>query len=191
MGVSLLRGRAEAAELAAALTAQGYSVLDMSDNEVAKLHIRHLVGGQVPGLKNELLYRFEFPERPGALLAFLQGRRQPLEHQPVSLPQSRLGLRPRARRRAGAGSGPRAVRAASAKLGYPHWDETANPAYRLFLHAGDEADRVRGIDASVRQFRLRVPQRNCEHCRKTPVAPGSRAAASIVSSSGLRHKSRT
>ena len=47
-------------------------MLDLSGNELAKLHIRHLVGGQVPGLKDELLYRFEFPERPGALLAFLQ-----------------------------------------------------------------------------------------------------------------------
>ena len=72
VGVSLQRGAAEAAEIGALLGAQGYPVLDLSGNELAKLHIRHLVGGQVPGLKNELLYRFEFPERPGALLAFLQ-----------------------------------------------------------------------------------------------------------------------
>ena len=72
VGVSLQRGAAEAAELTALLEAQGYPVLDLSGNELAKLHIRHLVGGQVPGLKDELLYRFEFPERPGALLAFLQ-----------------------------------------------------------------------------------------------------------------------
>jgi threonine dehydratase len=72
VGVSLQRGLVEAAEIVALLEKQGYPVLDLSGNELAKLHIRHLVGGQVPGLKTELLYRFEFPERAGALLAFLR-----------------------------------------------------------------------------------------------------------------------
>jgi threonine dehydratase len=54
------------------LRAAGYSVTDMSDNEMAKLHVRYMVGGHASGLPNELLYRFEFPERPGALLQFLQ-----------------------------------------------------------------------------------------------------------------------
>jgi threonine dehydratase len=44
---------------------------DLSDNEMAKLHVRHLVGGHAPSARNEILYRFEFPERPGALMKFL------------------------------------------------------------------------------------------------------------------------
>ena len=54
------------------LSAHGYPVSDLSDNEMAKLHVRHMVGGRCPELKEELLYRFEFPERPGALLQFLK-----------------------------------------------------------------------------------------------------------------------
>ena len=53
------------------LIERGYGVKDLSDNEVAKLHLRHLVGGRLPSSKRERLYRFEFPERPGALLEFL------------------------------------------------------------------------------------------------------------------------
>ncbi|MDP2108713.1 MAG: threonine ammonia-lyase, biosynthetic, partial [Rhodocyclaceae bacterium] len=59
--------RAEAAKLVGQLQKHGYATLDLSDDEMAKLHIRHLVGGHAPQVKNELLYRFEFPERPGAL----------------------------------------------------------------------------------------------------------------------------
>lgn len=55
------------------LASKDYQVLDMTDNEMAKLHIRHMVGGRAPSLEDELLYRFEFAERPGALLKFLQG----------------------------------------------------------------------------------------------------------------------
>jgi threonine dehydratase len=65
-------GRAERDAVIAQLRAAGYAVTDMSDNEIAKLHIRYMVGGHARGLANELLYRFEFPERPGALLRFLQ-----------------------------------------------------------------------------------------------------------------------
>jgi threonine dehydratase len=53
------------------LTEKGFQVKDLSDNEVAKLHIRHMVGGRSPEVQNELVYRFEFPERPGALMKFL------------------------------------------------------------------------------------------------------------------------
>ena len=59
----------------AQLRAAGYTVLDMSGNEMAKLHVRYMIGGRAPapdGSADELLYRFEFPERPGALLRFLQ-----------------------------------------------------------------------------------------------------------------------
>ncbi len=49
----------------------GYNVDDMSDNEVAKLHVRYMIGGHARGIEDERLFRFEFPERPGALLKFL------------------------------------------------------------------------------------------------------------------------
>ena len=52
--------------------AAGFPVIDMTDNEMAKLHVRFMVGGHARGIANELLYRFEFPERPGALLKFLR-----------------------------------------------------------------------------------------------------------------------
>ncbi|HEY1314679.1 MAG TPA: threonine ammonia-lyase, biosynthetic [Steroidobacteraceae bacterium] len=72
VGVALTQGKAERAELLQSLAAAGYVVRDMTDNEVAKLHVRHMVGGHARGLADERLYRFEFPERPGALLKFLQ-----------------------------------------------------------------------------------------------------------------------
>ena len=59
--------------VADSLAAAGYRVTDMTDNETAKLHVRHMVGGRAFGSKPELLFRFEFPERPGALLRFLNG----------------------------------------------------------------------------------------------------------------------
>src|SRR5689334_13681090 len=66
-----VRDRSEAGDLVAALSEQGLHAVDFTDNEVAKLHVRHLVGGHAPGIAHEILYRFEFPERPGALMKFL------------------------------------------------------------------------------------------------------------------------
>jgi threonine dehydratase len=63
--------RQDAADLAATLTRHGYETLELTDNEVAKLHVRHMVGGRSPDVANEQLCRFEFPERPGALMTFL------------------------------------------------------------------------------------------------------------------------
>ena len=71
VGVSTA-GKADAAELAAHLQSLGHQVLDLSDNEMAKLHVRHMVGGRGPEARDERLYRFEFPERPGALPLFLE-----------------------------------------------------------------------------------------------------------------------
>jgi threonine dehydratase len=65
------QSRQDAADLAATLTSGGYHTLELTDNEVAKLHVRHMVGGRSPDVANEQLCRFEFPERPGALMAFL------------------------------------------------------------------------------------------------------------------------
>jgi threonine dehydratase len=135
VGVSLQRGLAEAAEIAALLEAQGYPALDLSGNELAKLHVRHLVGGQVAGLKDELLYRFEFPERPGALLGFLEAIGDLWN---ISLFHYRNHGSDYGRVLAGV-QVPESDRAEFAKhlakLGYTHWDETTNPAYRLFLKA--------------------------------------------------------
>jgi threonine dehydratase len=135
VGVSLARGEDEAREVLATLTRHGYPVLDLSGNELAKLHVRHMVGGRVPGLANELLYRFEFPERPGALLAFLQaiGRRWN-----ISLFHYRNHGSDYGRVLAGVQVPPEERTDFAehlAALGYMHWEETDNPAYRLFLGA--------------------------------------------------------
>jgi threonine dehydratase len=65
------QSREDASGLASLLTAAGYTTVELTGNEVAKLHVRHMVGGRSPEVANEQLYRFEFPERPGALMAFL------------------------------------------------------------------------------------------------------------------------
>jgi threonine dehydratase len=66
------RSRQDAAEIAATLNAGGYTTIDLTENETAKLHVRHMVGGRSPEVVDERLCRFEFPERPGALMAFLE-----------------------------------------------------------------------------------------------------------------------
>ena len=73
VGVELGRGDEERKELVARLGEKGFGVVDMTENETAKLHIRFMVGGHAQGLADEMLVRFEFPERPGALLNFLTG----------------------------------------------------------------------------------------------------------------------
>ena len=72
VGVSLREGPREKRELIERLTGDGFSVTDLSDNETAKTHVRYLTGGHSAGLKDELIFRFHFPERPGALLRFLE-----------------------------------------------------------------------------------------------------------------------
>ena len=71
IGVALRGGAAERKTIIESIRSQDFPVVDLSDNELAKLHVRHMVGGRSAGLSNERLFRFEFPERPGALLAFL------------------------------------------------------------------------------------------------------------------------
>jgi threonine dehydratase len=72
VGLGLAQGRPERDSLIKTIADEGFAVHDMTDNEMAKLHVRYMVGGQARGLTNERLYRFEFPERPGALLKFLR-----------------------------------------------------------------------------------------------------------------------
>jgi threonine dehydratase len=72
VGLALDQGKAERATVIEMLEDAGFAVHDMTDNETAKLHVRYMVGGHGRGLSDERLYRFEFPERPGALLKFLR-----------------------------------------------------------------------------------------------------------------------
>jgi threonine dehydratase len=72
VGLALTQGRAERDSLVKSIANAGFAARDMTDNEMAKLHVRYMVGGRAPGLADERLYRFEFPERPGALLRFLR-----------------------------------------------------------------------------------------------------------------------
>jgi threonine dehydratase len=135
VGVSLQRGESEAREVVATLEQAGYPVYDLSGNELAKLHVRHMVGGQVPGLKNERLLRFEFPERPGALLAFLKAIG---DRWNISLFHYRNHGSDYGRVLAGVQVAPSdriEFERHLAALGYEHWDETDNPAYKLFLSA--------------------------------------------------------
>ena len=71
VGMALSQGRREKETVIQTLREAGYPVVDMSDNEMAKLHVRYMVGGRGSGIEHERLFRFEFPERPGALLKFL------------------------------------------------------------------------------------------------------------------------
>ncbi|OGA30295.1 MAG: PLP-dependent threonine dehydratase [Betaproteobacteria bacterium RIFCSPLOWO2_02_FULL_65_24] len=112
--------------------------LDLSDNEMAKLHVRHMVGGRAPQVlkkdaPQERLYRFEFPERPGALMRFLESMRSDWN---ISLFHYRNQGADYGRVLVGMQVPPGEVpqfKRFLATLGYPYEDETGNPAYRLFL----------------------------------------------------------
>ena len=125
--------RAEKERLLASLERHHIATLDLSDNEMAKLHVRHLVGGRAPGATNEVLYRFEFPERPGALMKFLDSMARGWN---ISLFHYRNHGGDYGRVLAGIQVPPadkQQFRGFLQRLGYEHHDETRNPAYRLFL----------------------------------------------------------
>ena len=129
--------RNESSKLVEQLTKHGYPTLDLTDDEMAKNHIRHMVGGHAPQVcekgMHELLYRFEFPEKPGALMNFLTqmsaGWNISLFHYRnhgadygrvlvgMQVPPSEMGE----------------FKGFLKNLGYAHWDESQNPAYQLFL----------------------------------------------------------
>jgi len=128
--------RDETARIVRKLRRGGFGTLNLSDDEVAKGHMRHMIGGhlaRVRGGSNELLYRFEFPERRGALMKFLSSmnpswnislfnyRNLGADYGSIlvgmQVPKSEMGE----------------FRRFLGKLGYPYADETRNPAYRLFL----------------------------------------------------------
>ncbi|MDE1462514.1 threonine ammonia-lyase, biosynthetic [Spartinivicinus poritis] len=111
----------------------GYPVVDLSDNEMAKLHIRHMVGGHAEAAKDEVVYRFEFPERPGALLNFLNklGQRWNISmfhyrNHGAAYGRVVVGLQVPSKDR-------EKVPEFLTDIGYHYWEESENPAYQLFL----------------------------------------------------------
>ena len=128
-------GKGESSKIAANFTRHGFKALDLTHDELAKEHIRHMVGGHSALSKDERLLRFVFPERPGALMKFLSSM-QPgwnislfhYRNQGADYGRILVGLQvPRA--------DAKAFQAFLDALGYPHVEETANPAYRLFLQS--------------------------------------------------------
>lgn len=133
VGVAIRDGDAERHALCEEFRAAGYALTDLSDNEVAKEHLRHLVGGRADALADERLFRFEFPERPGALMRFLQqlgGRWN------ISLFHYRNHGAAFGRVLAGfqvPDEDREAFMERLRSIGYRFWDESDNPAYQLFL----------------------------------------------------------
>jgi threonine dehydratase len=133
VGIQLRHGMRERLSLLETLRGAGFRVEDLSDNEMAKLHVRHMVGGRAPGVSNERLFRFEFPERPGALLDFLNAIGTEWN---ISLFHYRNHGSDYGRILAGIDVPPedfQELEAHLAELGYPHWEESDNPAYAMFL----------------------------------------------------------
>jgi threonine dehydratase len=125
--------RAESQKLVEMLRRHGYPALDLTDDEMAKLHIRHLVGGHAPQVDHEIVYRFEFPERPGALMRFLD---QMSAGWNISLFHYRNHGADYGRVLVGMQVPPGEMgqfKAFLKNLGYVHCNETGNAAYRLFL----------------------------------------------------------
>jgi threonine dehydratase len=136
-----VHSRDESAKIVKVLERKGLKTLDLSDDEMAKLHVRHMVGGHAPlairrdarRAADELLYRFEFPERPGALMRFLSGMRTDwnislfhYRNQGSDYGRVLVGMQvPRHEMRE--------FQRFLTELGYPYVDESRNPAYRLFL----------------------------------------------------------
>lgn len=127
------RGRGEGAALAASFAGQGFTTVELSQDELAKQHIRHMVGGRSALARDEQLYRFEFPERPGALMRFLSSM---APHWNISLFHYRnqgadyssilVGIQVPADEH-------EQFQSFLDTIGFPHWNESANPAYQLFL----------------------------------------------------------
>jgi threonine dehydratase len=128
-----VKNAVESTELVEKLQTHKLPTLDLSDNEMAKLHLRHLVGGHAPEVDDEILYRFEFPERPGALMQFLNSMNHSWN---ISLFHYRNHGADYGRVLVGMQVPDHDKQAFSEfldTLGYRYWDETDNPAYKLFL----------------------------------------------------------
>ena len=133
VGLQMRNADEERDAVVQALLAKDYSVADLTDNEMAKLHVRHMVGGHTDGVRHERLYRFEFPERPGALLRFLTHMGQNWN---ISLFHYRNHGAAYGRVLVGMQVPPEdeeKVQGFLCELGYRFVEETDNPAYTLFL----------------------------------------------------------
>ena len=134
VGVEIRDSGADKRALVESLVTNGYPVLDLSDNEMAKIHVRYMVGGHAPRNLDEVLYRFNFPERPGALIHFLtrMGRRPwnismfHYRNHGSAYGRVLIGLQVPPGERDD-------FQSFLDEVGYEYEDETANPAYRMFL----------------------------------------------------------
>jgi len=134
VGLSVVPGGDDLSLLRQDLQQRGYVTEDFTDNEVAKLHVRYMVGGHAPvGVDNECVYRVEFPERPGALLRFLSGLGQRwnitmfhYRNHGAAYGRILVGVQlPRGQRRE--------FELTLDKINFPYWEETGNRAYQLYL----------------------------------------------------------
>jgi len=133
VGLQVSPNSDDRSDIVATLQEQGYDVVDMTDNEMAKLHIRYMVGGKGNAVENESIYRFEFPERPGALLDFLTrlaGRWNislfHYRNHGAAFGRVLVGMQvPKNERKD--------LEKLLKELGYTYWNETDNEAYRFFL----------------------------------------------------------
>jgi threonine dehydratase len=123
----------EPARIAKNFRVHGFATLDLTHDEMSKTHLRHMVGGRSTLADNELLYRFEFPERPGALTRFLQSMKPDwnislfhYRNQGAAYGQVLIGIQvPRGSKKA--------FKDFLDEVGYPYFNETDNPVYKLFL----------------------------------------------------------
>ena len=132
VGVTV-HNRGEVARLVEMLERHELPALDLTDDEMAKSHVRYMVGGRAPQVDNEVVYRFVFPERPGALMNFLSNLRSDWN---ISLFHYRNHGSDFGRVLVGMQVPPSDQDAFDAflqRLGYDYVAETGNPAYRLFL----------------------------------------------------------
>ena len=121
-------------DLLTELESKGYAVVDLSDNDVSKYHIRHMVGGHTTeSVLDEIVYRFEFPERPGALLTFLKklGKRWNISmfhyrNHGAANGRVLVAMQVPAKDK-------KELKSYLEEVAYPFWEETDNPAYQLFL----------------------------------------------------------
>ncbi|MBW4519393.1 MAG: threonine ammonia-lyase, biosynthetic [Scytolyngbya sp. HA4215-MV1] len=128
-----IENRADAHKMASAFEACGFQTIDLTDDELTKLHLRHMVGGKSALAQNELLYRFEFPERPGALMKFVASMSPDWN---ISLFHYRNNGADYGRIVVGMQVPPHEMEEWQAfldTLGYRYWDESQNLAYKLFL----------------------------------------------------------
>jgi threonine dehydratase len=135
VGIQIAK-RSDADQISAAFSAAGFENLNLTDDELAKVHLRHLVGGHSGLAKNERLLRFEFPERPGALMRFLTSMSPSWN---ISLFHYRNHGADYGRVLVGIqvpSSDGEVLQSFLDELGYRYWDESGNTAARLFLGDG-------------------------------------------------------